>query len=947
MQIGNFLKNLEGKYKSHKFREIKFDSRNCKDGDIFFAIDGINKNGNNFIKDAIKNNAKTIISNNKYQGLKNGVLFISHKNPRKLLAELSSKIYSEKPKNLVAVTGTNGKSSIANFFHQILTLNKKKVSSIGTLGININKKKIKTNNTTLDSISINKYLNLIKKKKTNNVILEASSHGLKQHRLDYLKFDIGIFTNLSRDHLDYHKSFKDYLNSKLILFKKLMKKKSTIIFSNNIAQSKLLKKICKKKRFKFVTLGEGDSDLKILSHSYKSDKQSVSFSLNNKIYNFDTKLIGKVQISNLLMAILAARQSKIPIKKIINIIKKIQPVNGRMEQIGVLKNNAKVILDYAHTPDALENCLVNIKEQFKNRKINIVFGCGGERDKPKRQLMGYIANKYSKKIYLTDDNPRKENPSIIRNQVKKKISKNKLIEIPSREKAIGKSILNLKSGEILLVAGKGHENFQYYKKRKTFSDKFFIFKYINQKNKNLSSDWKLNIINEQFPIKKKIRSKNIISSVSINSKKIEKNEFFIGINGKKFDGSRFADEALKRGAKIAVIRKNFGKKSNKKILVKDTLKFFKDTSKIIRQSSKLKSIAITGSSGKTSVKELIGQSFGKLTSVTYSKKSFNNQYGVPLSLYKIKKKNNFGVFEVGMSKKGEISKLTEMVLPDLGIITNISEAHLKNFKNLKGIALAKSEIMDNMYPGSTIILNKDDSFFKFFNKKANLKGIKVVSFSLKKNANIQFKKVIKFKKRNFIVVKINSILKKFQISDEMKSHKQNLLIAIAALSTFFDISKIKSDIFYGLKLLNGRGNLFKLKHKNITIVDESYNSNPLSLRYAINNFNNLKVNHKYKNILLGDMLELGRSSQLLHNRAISQLNTSKAQKIYVFGKYMAKAFNKIKTQKKGKVLNTKKDVIDLIKNKLKNNDYLMVKASNGTGIFNMISKLKTKGINAL
>ena len=142
-------------------------------------------------------------------------------------------------------------------------------------------------------------------------------------RLDYLKFDIGIFTNLSRDHLDYHKSFKDYLNSKLILFKKLMKKKSTIIFSNNIPQSKLLKKICKKKRFKFVTLGEGDSDLKILSHSYKSDKQSVSFSLNNKIYNFDTKLIGKVQISNLLMAILAARQSKIPIKKIINIIKKL------------------------------------------------------------------------------------------------------------------------------------------------------------------------------------------------------------------------------------------------------------------------------------------------------------------------------------------------------------------------------------------------------------------------------------------------------------------------------------------------------------------------------------------------------------------------------------------------------------------------------------------------
>ena len=267
----------------------------------------------------------------------------------------------------------------------------------------------------------------------------------------------------------------------------------------------------------------------------------------------------------------------------------------------------------------------------------------------------------------------------------------------------------------------------------------------------------------------------------------------------------------------------------------------------------------------------------------------------------------------------------------------------------KSINDAKSEIMDNMSPGNTVILNKDDKFFNFFKKKAISKQLKIISFGIKNNANINFIKFDKFKKRNFIVVKINDTLKKFMINEQIKLHIQNLLITIAVLSNYYDISIIKDNIFYNSKLINGRGDIFKFKYKskNISIVDESYNSNPLSLRFAINNFDKLNIDYKNKYILLGDMLELGGSSQMLHNKAVKELNRSKTQKIYVFGKYMSKAFNKIKTQKRGKILKSKKDITDLIKNKLKNNDYLMVKASNGTGIFNMISKLKSKGINAL
>ena len=165
-----------------------------------------------------------------------------------------------------------------------------------------------------------------------------------------------------------------------------------------------------------------------------------------------------------------------------------------------------------------------------------------------------------------------------------------------------------------------------------------------------------------------------------------------------------------------------------------------------------------------------------------------------------------------MSKKGEIHKLTEIVLPDTSIITNISESHLKNFKNIKGIALAKSEIMDNMSPGNTVILNKDDKFFNFFKKKAISKQLKIISFGIKNNANIKFIKFDKFIKRNFIGVKINDTLKKFMINEQIKLHIQNLLITIAVLSNYYDISIIKDNIFYNSKLINGRGDIFKFKY---------------------------------------------------------------------------------------------------------------------------------------
>ena len=270
MYLGDFIKNINKKYSNVEFSGLAFNSKQVKKNDIFFAIKGNVFDGNKYIFDAIKRGAKIIISNKNFKQHNKDIIFIKNKYPRKLLAQVSYKLLKKNPKNLVAVTGTNGKSSVADFFYQILNLNNKKSASIGTIGIKFNGKNKSIGNTTLDPINLRETINNLLKKRVMNIILEASSHGLKQNRLDGLFFDIGIFTNLSHDHLDYHKNFQDYLNSKLYLFKNLIKKKGFIIADPTTSQFGILKKISRKKKLRLLTIYNKNSDLELVSHQYKN-----------------------------------------------------------------------------------------------------------------------------------------------------------------------------------------------------------------------------------------------------------------------------------------------------------------------------------------------------------------------------------------------------------------------------------------------------------------------------------------------------------------------------------------------------------------------------------------------------------------------------------------------------------------------------------------------------
>jgi murE/murF fusion protein len=951
MLIGDYFKNIKSEYKNYFFSGISFNSLGTKKNNIFFAVKGVKTDGRNYITSAIKKGAKIIISENKFEGLKNDILYLSSTNVRKLLSETAYNINKDKPKNLIAVTGTNGKSSIAEFYYQILRLNNKKVASIGTLGVKSHVGTKKVINTTQNPIMLSKSLQELKKQKIENVILEASSHGLKQNRLDGLLFSTGIFTNLSHDHLDYHKNIKNYFKSKIYLFENLIKKKGNLIMDQDIVQFKTLKNISIKKKLHLTSISGKGGSLELISHKFKNESQLIKIKYKNNFYNFKCHLIGNIQIKNILMAMLAAEKSNLNIRNIVKVISKIRPTEGRLERIGKLKNNSKVILDYAHTPDALMTCLKNIKDQFKNKKISIVFGCGGERDETKRIKMGSIADYYCDKIYLTDDNPRNENPKKIRNEIKKKIKKFKLYEILNRASAISEGIKNLKTGEILIVAGKGHEKIQDYGNRKFFfSDKDIILKSIKIKNKSLSKDLKINILKEYS--KNILLPKNlIIKNASINSKKINKNDIFFAIKGKKKDGNLYIKEALKRKASLVVVSK-INKKLNlsKQIKVNNTLNFLTKSASLLRENLESNIISITGSCGKTSLKELLGTTLKKLFKVTYSPKSFNNKYGVPLSLFNLNKKDVFGIFEIGMDKKGEIDNLSKIVKPDVGIITNISFAHAKNFKNIKEIASAKAEIMNNIKHDGSIILNADDTFFNYHRNFALKKGLNIYSFGIKNSKSyVKLLNILKEKNKFKLIINIGKRKTYFYTRNNFENNLMNILAAITAMSLYFEVSKLDKNIFLNFKTPSGRGDTSKIKinEKNIFLVDESYNSNPLSLKSAIKNFEKIKVKNSKKHLILGDMLELGKHSKNLHASISNTINKSSIKNVHIFGKDIHITFKNIKKSKKGQILQKKSHIIDLIKNNINNNDYLMIKGSNSTGLHKISNAIKKGNINAL
>ncbi len=905
MLLKNLIKTLSKNHKNLEVKGLTANSNDVKKGYIFIAIKGTKINGEHFINDAIKKGAIAIICSQDCKYSNKKILVIKTKNIRKYLSKLSSKFYNLKPKNIIAVTGTNGKTSVADFFYQILSLNRVPVASIGTLGIKYKKKTIKTQLTTPDTVTLHKNLENLKNNKIDNVIIEASSHALHQNRLNDINFKAGIFTNFSQDHLDYHRTMKAYLNAKLVLFSQLLSKKKHLITDEKIKEYSILKKISKIKKLKLLNISKKMTEL-------------------NNISN----LKGSFQLKNLSMAALAAKLCGLNKKKINLAIKSIKNVDGRLEFVKKFNNNVKVFLDYAHTPGALQAALQSFKSP-NNNNISLVFGCGGERDKKKRSIMAKIAKAHCKKIYVTDDNPRYENPNKIRNEICKHLKGITYFNIASRSEAIKRSIFNAEPNEIILIAGKGHETYQDYGKKIIFiSDKKIIKNIKKSQSKIKKSSLTNSKIIQQVLRKNKIYKYN---GLAIDSRDVKKENIFLAIKGKNNDGNKFIPQAVKRGAKLIVSSKNNKKFKKKIIKVEDEFKFLNKFAFFNRKNSNAKIIAVTGSAGKTSLKNLLKNLLNNFGSTFASPKSFNNSIGVPVSLSNLNINHKFGVFEVGMSKSGEIDHLTKKIKPNLGIITNIGEAHIENFKNIKGIASAKAEIINNIEENGSIILNRDDKFFNFLYRKAKSKKIKVITFGKNNKSDVQFLKQKKNNGANLIHVRVNDKIVKFKIKD---INLYNVLCSLAVINEFgLSIDKIVKT-YENFEPTEGRGKIHKISRykKKFKLIDESYNANPLSVKNALRNFSEIKKKKFKKYLLLGDMLELGKKSEIYHKNLSKLINSSDIDKVFIKGEKTLFTYKNINKNKRGNIFQCDQDIDLIFKNIITNNDYLMIKGSNSTGL---------------
>ena len=916
MFLKKLINNLNKDKKNIKIKGISTNSKEVKKDHMFFAIQGKKINGEKYIDEAIKKGAVVIVCSKKCKYRNSKVTVIKVLNIRYFLSEVSSNFYKLKPKNIILVTGTNGKTSVADLFYQILSLNNIPVASIGTLGIKFKNKIIKTNLTSPDTISIHKNLKIIKNNKIDNVIIEASSHGLDQNRLDHLKLKAGIFTNFSQDHLDYHKSMRLYLNAKLYLFEKILLKKSNIISDESIKQFPILKKISKKRKLHLINIS------KIM------DRINIVPKLTFNIF----------QKKNLSMAIAAAKLCGLDDKKIYSSLKEIKDIDGRLELVRIFPNNIKIFIDYAHTPDALSKVLQSLKSTY-SQNVTLVFGCGGDRDYKKRPLMAKVANASCKKIYVTDDNPRNENPAKIRNEIFKKINFRKCFNIGDRAKAIKTAVLNAEPNEIILIAGKGHELQQVYKNKiLSISDRQIIQK-LKVKIKILSKKNYDFLINRKIlkKLNKKIMIKNFCG-LRIDSREIKKNNLFVTIKGKKNDGTKFISNALKKGAKYIVSSKTVNKYKKKIIKVKNEINFLKKFASLKRNYSSAKIIAITGSAGKTSLKNLIKDLLQNFGDTHYSPKSYNNHFGVPISLSNLSINHKFGVFEVGMSKAGEIGELSKLIKPHVAIITNVGEAHIENFKNTKGIANAKGEIIDNIEKKGTIILNRDQKHFSYLAKKAKLRNIKIVSFGKNKKSDVHPIRILKNKQ----LIKLTIMVKNQPLYLETKNiNIYNILSSLALLKVLnLDLKKIRKN-FKGFEPSTGRGRIHNVKryNKHFKLIDESYNANPLSVKNAINNLNSIKKIKFKKYLLLGDMLELGKKSEMYHKELSKVINSSDIDKVFVKGNKTLTTYKNINKNKRGNIFQHDEDVDFTLNNIIANNDYLMIKGSNATGLNNLSKKI--------
>ncbi|MBI5322293.1 UDP-N-acetylmuramoyl-L-alanyl-D-glutamate--2,6-diaminopimelate ligase [Bradyrhizobium sp.] len=438
-------------------RGLAVDSRVVRPGDLFFALAGSKTDGSRFIDAAIAAGAVAVASDHRPEGAR--VPFVVTSNARRALALAAAKFFPRQPQTIAAVTGTSGKTSVAAFTRQIWQNLGHESASIGTIGLVSPKRTVYGSLTTPDPIALHRQLDEIARDGVTHLAFEASSHGLDQFRLDGVRVAAGGFTNLSRDHMDYHPDVAHYLNAKLRLFRDLVIDGGAAVISADHDCSHEVIEAARARKLRIIRVGrkaDGLEGIRLLDAAIEGFAQRLVIGHRGRKHAIRLPLVGEFQIENALVAAGLAIGTGSEVEKVFAAIEKLEGAKGRLERVGE-RNGAPVFVDYAHKPDALAKALQALRPYAK-RKLVVVFGAGGDRDAGKRPIMGAIAAENADSVIITDDNPRSENPAAIRAAILAAAKGAK--EIGDRNEAIRAGVAALEPGDALLIAGKGHETGQ-------------------------------------------------------------------------------------------------------------------------------------------------------------------------------------------------------------------------------------------------------------------------------------------------------------------------------------------------------------------------------------------------------------------------------------------------------------------------------------------------------
>ena len=453
------------------FTGLTSDSRQVKPGYLFAALAGTRMDGARFVADAVARGATAVLARPEVQAQAKalGVSFIADENPRAGLARYAAAFFGAQPDMVAAVTGTKGKSSIVAFLREIWTALGKPAASLGTVGVVGPRGEIPLSHTTPDPVEIHRLLADLKKDGVEHLAIEASSHGLDQYRLDGVTILGAGFSNITRDHMDYHATFEDYLGAKLRLFSEVVAADGIAVINSDADHADAFLDAAAARGLRILTVGETGETIRLAARREQGEAQALTLNHAGKTYNVLLPLAGAFQASNALVAAGLAIGLGEDAGRVFAALETLKGAPGRMEKVAFAAAGAPIYVDYAHTPDSLEKVLQALRPHTAG-KLLVVFGCGGDRDKGKRPLMGQIASALADTVIVTDDNPRSEDAAAIRQAILREAPRAR--EIADRAEAIRTAVGALGAGDVLVIAGKGHETGQYVAKEiRPFSDR--------------------------------------------------------------------------------------------------------------------------------------------------------------------------------------------------------------------------------------------------------------------------------------------------------------------------------------------------------------------------------------------------------------------------------------------------------------------------------------------